>query len=322
MTSQGQITSSDLIRRLYSHGNRFYHNEFHPLRMLKGTLDYQLSETDQKILELAIIFHDAIYNPQRTDNEELSCQEFLNYFPTHEHKDIICELIMATKHHDESKVTRQLAKCIIQLDLQIFSASLTELITYEQGIFKEYQFVNIVEYITKRVEVLKEIQSVMPYPTNIADLIKYVETRVYKIGVYPGSFNPFHIGHANIVKKAEDVFDKVVIARGINPDKKDCSLFDMPKTLLNEIIEYKGLVTDLFERIEDFQNVQLFFVRGLRNVYDIGYEEQLRKTVEGIAPHIKINFVYFFCDSGLEHISSSLIRGLMPFNACRGWLVL
>jgi pantetheine-phosphate adenylyltransferase len=137
--------------------------------------------------------------------------------------------------------------------------------------------------------------------------------RKYRIGIYPGSFNPFHVGHLNIVQKTERVFDKVVIARGINPEKGSPE-FPMP-SLPNEMVEYKGLVTELFDPI--FSNIELFFVRGLRGVYDIGYEENLRKIVHDInksEKRVPIEFVYFFCDSGLEHVSSSQIRGLMQFD--------
>ena len=40
-----------------------------------------------------------------------------------------------------------------------------------------------------------------------------------RLGIYAGSFNPFHKGHYNILCKAEKIFDRVIIARGINPDK-------------------------------------------------------------------------------------------------------
>jgi len=84
----------------------------------------------------------------------------------------------------------------------------------------------------------------------------------------------------------------------------------MPSCLRNEIVTYTGLVTDLFK--SQYENVKLVLVRGLRSVYDLGYEDNLRRVVKDIRPDI--NFMYFFCDPGLEHISSSQIRNLSKFN--------
>jgi len=222
---------------------------------------------------------------------------------------------MATKRHEYCD--DQLINEIIDLDLKIFTKSLFELIEYEHGIFKEYQFANIALYIVKRIEFLNSIKQKYKkahwynkdVENNIDSLIKYVKYRKYKIGIFAGSFDPFHIGHKNILNKAENVFDKIIIAKGCNPDK-DESRYDLPTSLFNEKIKYTGLVTDLFK--DRIDNVDLFLVRGLRNIYDLGYEENLRKTILDIDNTIE--FSYFFCDSKFEHISSSLIRGLLKFG--------
>lgn len=266
------------------------------LRVLKK---YNITERERQILTKAILFHDAVYDPHQDNNEELSCQAFLKHYSNDRDKDQVCQLIMATKTH---QANNKLEQIIIELDLNIFNKPMNELIEFEHGIFKEYQFVSIDEYINARIDFLKSLDC-----NSGIQLIKYVASRSYKIGIYPGSFNPFHIGHLNIVQKAESVFDKVIIARLTNPEKEK-SYFELPN-LQNEIIEYDGIVTDLFT---SRNNIEFYFVRGLRSVHDIGYEENLRKYVHDIKPSIK--FVYFFCDSGLEHISSSQIRNLMKFD--------
>ena len=87
-----------------------------------------------------------------------------------------------------------------------------------------------------------------------------------KIGVYAGSFNPFHKGHYNILCKAEKIFDKVIIARGINPEKNNV-LVPLPKILDDRpVLSYNGLLTDFMTSLEE-ENVTL--IRGLRNSVDL-----------------------------------------------------
>lgn len=293
---------------------RDYHGTKHIMNMLDGLVKYELPPHSNEILEKAILFHDAIYHPGINNNEEQSCVLYDTMFPDDPDADKIKELIMVTKHHIFAQ-NDELAKIIVELDLSVLHGSMPKLIDYEHSIFNEFQHVDIDKYIEGRVDFLEDIKKKITGVNYLDDLIQYIKTREYKIGIYPGSFNPFHVGHMNIVKKAEQVFDKVVIALGINSNKTNeknqvpVQLWHLPKSLLNQTIEYTGLVTELFKKTSP--NVQKFFIRGLRNVYDIGYEETLRKTVHAVSPDIK--FVYFFCDSELEHVSSSMIRELLKY---------
>lgn len=277
----------------YREPHRFFHTENHIYSMLEDMEDYSLSENEKKILRLAIIYHDCVYNPKSQFNEKDSAEIFKTDFPRYEHKNKVVELIMATKSHVYGR--NKLENIIIELDLAVLNGGLSDLLLYEDQIFKEYQFTPIQEYIKGRVDFLTKLKEKTDsiyrnFYSNIDLLIDYVQHRVYKIGIFPGSFNPFHKGHENIKLKAEQLFDKVIIARGINPNK-DKSQYALPESLYNETIEYNGLVTVLFENPPP--NVSLFLIRGLRNVYDLGYEETLRKTIHDINPDIQ--FSYFFC---------------------------
>ena len=299
----------------YKQRHRFYHTEAHVNEMLANLENKPLSDVEKEILSLAIIYHDCVYDPKLKDNEKLSCDKFQEEFPEYQFLTKVIELIMATKDHVLGK--DKLGDVIIDLDMAVFSRDHWGLIEYEHEIFKEYQFVPIETYIIERVKFLRTVPEKikgMPWyysdiVENINFLIDYVENREYKIGIFAGSFNPFHKGHENIKLKAEDIFDKIIIARGINPDKEE-SKFKLPKSLYNETVEYKTLVTELFKN--PLKNISLFFVRGLRNVYDLGYEENIRKTIHDIDPDIK--FSYLFCDREFEHISSSSIKGLLKFD--------
>jgi len=280
------------------------------------------SQEEKEDIQLAILFHDVIYDTKKTDNEEKSAEFMRKHFEPYEgmlskeRLEHIEELILSTKNHS-NKTT------IVCLDLEILAAQFSELIEWEHEIFKEYQWAPINKYVNGRVNFLSKYVN-RPNDdgskdSRIANLIQYVENRKYKIGIYPGSFNPFHVGHLDILKQAEEIFDKVIVARGINPDKNkpECPL---PESITNcldkdlkwngarEVVEYGGLVTDLFKNAPS--NVEYFLVRGLRNEADVAQEENFRKVVHDIDPSIK--FAYFF--SELSHISSSMIRGLMPFD--------
>lgn len=132
-----------------------------------------------------------------------------------------------------------------------------------------------------------------------------------KVAVYPGSFNPFHKGHYNILLKAEKIFDKVIIARGINPDKGAQS-YHLPKVLDDRIIQdYPMLLTDFVKATkEKYDNVTV--IRGLRNSTDLQYEMTQYRFLQDLMPEIQV--VSIFCDKEYEHISSSAIRMLSKYG--------
>ena len=310
----------DRVRQAYA--GRPYHNFNHVEKMLIGLDSVPgLSQLNKKLIQIAIIFHDVVADPRATDNEEKSVEFMLNSAPIHQvqsgknNKTIITRLIMATKHHEYGDIG--LSNIIIGRDLDILRQDFMSLVEWEHAIFKEYQFMNVADYTTKRVEFLcNTIEKLSEYWddfsfANLRLLIKYVENRQYRIGIFAGSFSPFHIGHLSCVKKAEGVFDKVIIARGINQAKVDkFHYYRMPETLPNEMIEYKGMVTDLFKSSP--KNVKYFLIRGLRNEYDLQLEENMRRWIKELDASIEI--VYFFCDSQYEHISSSMLKDLAKID--------
>ena len=138
------------------------------------------------------------------------------------------------------------------------------------------------------------------------------------IGLYAGSFDPFHVGHLSIVKQAIEIFDKVVVAKGINPEKLNKlaeDRFPLPiealKALHVDTRVYNTLLTELIEELEnEYFNVVL--VRGLRNGADLEYEQNLIAFLRGIKPNLKITA--FYCEPQFRHISSSALRGIRTFS--------
>lgn len=159
--------------------------------------------------------------------------------------------------------------------------------------------------------------------------IKIMKTIV----LYPGSFSPFHIGHLNIVEKAERIFGKgsVIIAMGINPDKlklgddldehnemmilikeeKEYEASDLSKKIGRKVIVYSNFLHQLVEQYESL-GYNVVVIRGLRNGTDLDYEvNQLRFVCDFKKD---VNVVYITCDQKFEHISSSAIRKIGEFG--------
>ena len=117
------------------------------------------------------------------------------------------------------------------------------------------------------------------------------------------------------MKKAEKLFDKVIVAFGKNPDKSIRN-WPIPQTIGNrQHTEYHGLLTD---HIDSF-GYDVTVVRGLRNSTDFQYEQNQYRYIQELKPDIKI--INIFCDKEFEHISSSGIRTLEKYDKHKGYLL-
>ena len=346
------------IRKMYDEPQRFYHNQNH-LNELISLINFlktkkMINDKDIGKLYLISFFHDAIYNPKATDNEEKSAELFLHFvvkdlefltpefgYTLESKKKIIKEkhsnpnevfeiyqAILDTKTH---KPSSDISKIFCSLDLFcLTNYNLQELIEYEHNIFKEYQFVDYIVYHQKRIEVLRELNSLLPVQNpNIDLLIEYIKNRKIKIGLYPGSFRPFHIGHLDILKKAESTLDKVVICKGINPNKKTEgfeSTFDF--TPYREVKNFQDYQVEFLKELNDAarkyekenklnQIVEYVFVRGLRNHTDFDFEFNQLQYNKMLAKEkgIDFNCIFFLSEPELQHISSSDIRAMESFKS-------
>ena len=133
--------------------------------------------------------------------------------------------------------------------------------------------------------------------------------------LFTGTFDPFSIGHDAIVKRALHISDELIIAIGINPEKK--TLFPLEERLDNIRKIYKSFnniyVTSYQMLTIDFarQSGVDFIIKGIRNIVDFEYEKSMSDMNRRISG---IDTVFLLSDPQYASISSSLIREFIMFN--------
>jgi len=320
---QISITPNE-IYDLWNAPHRFYHNVPNHLEpMLKKIMefknDFDLDQNSFEILIVAALFHDIVYDPKSSSNELDSLRYFDNVIPTQIYEKgckelIVADLIRMTIDH---KPKNKLEELFCMFDLNGFTYDLSNLMKIEDLLFKEFEWVNWKTYKVERIKILKrflDLRNELPIKMNVqgvTDMINLIENRNPNIAIYAGSFNPFTIAHENIVKKSEQIFDKVILAKGKNDTKKiDEEQFEKEfQNLKNlfpskEIISYSGLLTDVLRE----QEGKITLIRGIRNGNDLEAENTLITYMKDMYPELKV--VYIPCDKKYEHISSSAIRSI------------
>lgn len=140
-----------------------------------------------------------------------------------------------------------------------------------------------------------------------------------KLGLYAGSFDPFHVGHLDIVKQAAPLFDMFEVAKGVNGAKLGKERFPLPTDAILAAINGTGIRTTSFNGLlveymhelkAEYYDVTL--VRGLRNGADLQEEQNLAAFLRGMYPQIKI--AYFMSRPEYAHISSSRLRDIRHFS--------
>jgi len=132
--------------------------------------------------------------------------------------------------------------------------------------------------------------------------------------VYPGSFDPFTLGHLDIVQRASRLFDRLVIGVGINLEKQPLftetervELIQLSTAHLSniEILTYRGLTVKFVQKV----GAQIM-IRGVRPITDIPAELTMMMANRRLAPDIETLFM--IADGELAHVSSSLIKEIAP----------
>ncbi len=134
-----------------------------------------------------------------------------------------------------------------------------------------------------------------------------------KTAVFAGSFDPITRGHEDIVLKAMPLFDRIIIAIGVNIDKKSAfPLEDRIKWIENtfaeypkvKVVSYEGLTVDLCKKMN-----ANFIIRGLRNTTDFEYESIIAEANKKLNPEVET--IFLLSDPNLRCISSTVVRDLI-----------
>ena len=133
-----------------------------------------------------------------------------------------------------------------------------------------------------------------------------------KVGFYAGSFDPFTIGHLEVLRKACLLFDKVIVGIGKNPDKQRRFNNEKMKDAIEKVLKrenlknasvviYEGLTVDTAK-----ENDASFLIRGIRSVADYYYEEPLARINEKLSG---LDTIYLRAGE-LGKVSSSIVYKL------------
>jgi pantetheine-phosphate adenylyltransferase len=130
--------------------------------------------------------------------------------------------------------------------------------------------------------------------------------------IFPGSFDPLTLGHDDIIRRGLTLFDELIIAIGVNAEKK--YMFSLQErvgfveqTYKNEpkikVVTYKGLTVDFCKKMDAD-----FILRGLRNPADFEFEKAIAHTNRKLST---IETVFLLTSSGKSYISSSIVRDVI-----------
>lgn len=309
----------NLIKSRWNEPHRFYHNIYHLSYILeelkKAKSNFSIDE--YFCLVIAAFFHDVVYDPSSFTNEEDSIDLMKSLIVLDEKRQtIISSIILATKSSIRPS-RNTIEDHFWMIDNSVLFGSFQQLLEYERKIMLEFQEYPYEKYKKGRISFLQNWLKAngewFVEDTEILTLINYVKQHRPKIAIYPGSFNPFHVGHLNILEKAEQIFDKVIIALGKNPSKEiefNEAQFKDKSFAYREIYCFNGMLTSIIEEEEKHADVTL--IRGLRNGDDLDYEVNSLRHMQKLKPDLKVAFIS--CDKEYEHISSSAIRSIQKIE--------
>ncbi len=136
-----------------------------------------------------------------------------------------------------------------------------------------------------------------------------------RVALFPGSFDPFTRGHESIVRRALPLFDRFIIAIGVNADKRSFLTMEQRKAMIEsvfkgdprvEVISYTGLTVDVAREVGAG-----FIVRGVRLIQDFENEKHLAEVNRDLTG---IETILLYTLPEYSHISSSIVRELHRYG--------
>jgi pantetheine-phosphate adenylyltransferase len=136
-----------------------------------------------------------------------------------------------------------------------------------------------------------------------------------KTAIFPGTFDPFTIGHLSLIERGLRLVDKIIIAIGINSNKKTFFSLEQRVEMISLLFEQNPNVS-----VRSYRNLTVefaeeagarFILRGIRSVNDFEYEKNIadvNRKISGIETFV------LFTEPEYTHISSSIVRELLSYG--------
>ena len=133
-----------------------------------------------------------------------------------------------------------------------------------------------------------------------------------RIAIYPGTFDPITYGHIDIIERAKDIFDKVIVAIARNSAKKPLFTHSERVRMISDVVrKYRNVEVDSFDgltvRYATSKRASAI-VRGLRAVSDFEYEFQMALTNRKLAE--KVTTVFLMPHEKYTYLNSSIVRDI------------
>tara|TARA_B100001758_G_C18369728_1_gene590646 strand:+ start:834 stop:1310 length:477 start_codon:yes stop_codon:yes gene_type:complete len=137
-----------------------------------------------------------------------------------------------------------------------------------------------------------------------------------KTAIFPGSFSPFTFGHLSIIERMLPLFDKIIVAIGVNSTKN--SSYPIEKNIIwiknilknhekIEVISYNGLTVEICEKLN-----ASYIIRGVRDEKDFDFEKKVAQNNKELNTNIETLLVTTL--PKYSHISSSIVRDIVKNN--------
>tara|TARA_B100001250_G_C19738854_1_gene762092 strand:- start:408 stop:875 length:468 start_codon:yes stop_codon:yes gene_type:complete len=136
-----------------------------------------------------------------------------------------------------------------------------------------------------------------------------------KKAIFPGTFDPFTLGHLDVLNRSKLIFDEVIVGIGKNTDKKTMFSIEQRISFIKSVVgdsynikvmSYEGLTIDFCKNVN-----ANFIVRGVRNNGDFEFEKAIARTNRLLS---KIETVFLLTSAKTSFISSSIVRELIDNN--------